>query len=131
MSGGHWGYMSHKFTERGLEAVALWDLMTVVEHELDCAGTAVVYLFGQSYRRRAHLIAQSFVEIRRGGFFYKFLTASLDGAVSLVQMHNISVRVAENLHFNVAEVFDALFHVQTTVAKCDLRFGLGLFKGSL
>lgn len=44
MSGGHWNYMSYKLEEQGRGLAHLFDLLAVIEHELDwgiCADTCL------------------------------------------------------------------------------------------
>jgi hypothetical protein len=35
MSGGHWNYSDEKLRESGVQAKAIFDLMALIEHELD------------------------------------------------------------------------------------------------
>ena len=44
MSGGHWNYQSHKLEEQGRDLQGLFELLSVIEHELDwgiCADTCL------------------------------------------------------------------------------------------
>ncbi len=51
--------------------------------------------------------------------------ATLDGAVALVEMHEIAVLVAEHLDFDVLRVFNVLLEKDRRVAKGRLGFGGG------
>jgi len=35
MSGGHWDYLSYKLEERGAGQEEVWNLLAVIEHEMD------------------------------------------------------------------------------------------------
>ena len=42
---------------------------------------------------------------------------SLDGTVTLTQMHNIAIFIRKDLHFNVTGLLDQLFYIHGTVAE--------------
>ena len=54
--------------------------------------------------------------------------SSLDSAVTLMQMHIIAMLVTEDLHFNMARVFNKLLNNHVIVIERFLRLTLGCIK---
>ena len=125
----HLGYRMLDLDSRvDLEEVKL---VVAIEHELDGSGAIVAHLFSQPHRGAAHFLAKFGGQSWSGRFFDDLLATPLNGALALEQVNDISVLIAENLHLDVAEVLDALFHIQAPVVEGDLRLGLGLLEHAL
>ena len=76
-------------------------------------------------RRLAELRARRLIEIGRGRALDHLLVAALDRAVALEEMDQVAVRVAEDLHFDVARAAHQLLEVDLVLAEGGLRLALG------
>ena len=104
------------------------EVEVLVQHELDGARGVIADFLGQPNGGGADLVAHLGGQVRSGAFLDELLPASLDGAFALEQVHDVAAHVAEELHLDVAEVLDALFHVEPAVAEGDLGLALGLLE---
>src|SRR4051812_45092126 len=78
----------------------------LADDELDRARVDVVERAAGCDRGIAHLLAQLRRHERRWRLLENFLIAPLRRAFALVEMHDISVRVAENLELDVPRFLD-------------------------
>ena len=88
-----------------------------VEEKLDRPGVGVA---GGARRRdggRAQARAQRAVDRRRGRLLDDFLVAALDRALALAEVHDVPVRVAEDLHFDVSRVREVALEQHAGVAE--------------
>ena len=76
------------------------------EQPLDRPGRAVPGGAGRVDRDPADALAQRVVDGRRGRLLDELLVAALDRAVALAEVDHVPVRVGEDLHLDVAGVFD-------------------------
>ncbi len=90
--------------------------------ELDGSRRAVADRAADLERRLAQLASLRIGEKRRRSAFHHLLIAPLHGAIALVQMHQIAVRVAQDLHFHVARAADQLLEINLVLAES--RLGL-------
>ncbi|MBD5803263.1 hypothetical protein AZOA_26990 [Azoarcus sp. Aa7] len=88
-----------------------------VHEELDRAGVGVICGAAEFQRGIAQLRAASLLQVGRGGAFDDLLVAPLHRAVALEEMHEVAVRVAEHLHFDVARAANELFQIDLVVAE--------------
>ncbi len=84
-------------------------MAVAVEEVFDGAGVRVVHGFGEGDGGVAHALAKVFADAGGRGFFDDLLVAALDGAVAFAEVDDVSVRVAEDLDFDVADVVEGLF----------------------
>src|SRR5260370_21364937 len=82
-----------------------------VEQHLDRPCPDVVDGLCTGDRRGAHLFAELGGHSRARRFFDEFLMAPLDGAIPLAEMDDITVRVAENLAFDMPPASEILLDV--------------------
>ena len=89
------------------------------------AGADVIHIFHQLHRRVADPLPQ--FRLHEGGrsHLHHLLVTALHGAVALVQVHDLALFVAQDLHFNMFRVFQIFFQINLIVAKSFQRFGLG------
>ena len=99
-------------------------LIHVVE-ELHGAGVVVADAVGELHRRVAKLFPHDRIEVHRGRDLHDFLVAALDGAIALVEVDDISVLVAEDLHLDVLGALDVALQENGRVAEGVLRLGAG------
>jgi hypothetical protein len=99
-------------------------LIHVVE-ELDGAGVVVADAVGEFHGGVAKLFPDDRIEVHRGGDFDDFLVAALDGAIALVEVDDVAVLVAEDLHLDVLGSLDVAFEENGRVAEGVLRLGAG------
>ena len=71
----------------------------------------------QLQRAAAQRGATGGIHVGRRGAFHHLLVAPLHGAVALVQMHQIAVPVAQDLHLDVARAADQLLEIDLVVAE--------------
>ena len=72
-------------------------------------------------RRRAHPRAQRRRQRRRRAFFDDLLVPPLDRALALEEVHDVAVRVGEDLDLDVARPLDQPLDVERAVAERGLR----------
>jgi hypothetical protein len=82
-----------------------------VDEELDRPRIVVPDRARELERRVIEAGAHALREIARGRFFDDLLVATLHRTVALAELHDVAVRVAENLHFDVPRVLDVLLDV--------------------
>src|SRR3546814_6619495 len=82
------------------------------------------------HRRLAHALAGVIVEERRGRLFQHFLVTALRRALAFAQMDRVAVVVGENLHFDMAWLFDVPLQQHPVTAERALRFALARGQGS-
>ena len=100
-----------------------------IHQELDRAGADIVGGARQLHRMLGKVPALRVVQIGRRRALHDLLVAPLDRAVALEQMHDIAVRVAQNLDLDMARALDQLFQIDLVLAES--RLGLPLRFGDL
>ncbi len=99
-------------------------LIHIVE-ELHGAGVVVADAVGQFHRGVAKLFPHDRIEVHGGRDFDDFLVAALDGAIALVEVDDVAVLVAEDLHLDVLGALDVALQENGWVAEGVLRLGAG------
>ena len=97
-----------------------------VHKKFHCAGIRVARFLCEAHGGFAHGAPQFRRHDGRRRFLDYFLVPPLDGTFALAQMHDVAVRVAENLNFNVARPVDVLFEIKARVAERVQRFRSGV-----
>src|SRR6187455_673927 len=98
-----------------------------VLQEFDCAGIAVFHRAADLQRVAAELGALRIREEGRGRTLHHFLVAPLYRAIALEQVHEIAVRVPEDLYFDVPRLAHQLLEIDLVVAEA--RFGFAARDG--
>ena len=93
-----------------------------VLQEFHGAGVAVFDRAADLQRVAAEFVALRVREERRRRALDHFLVAPLHRAVALEQVHEIAVRVAEDLHFDVPRLAHQLLEIDLVVAEARLGF---------
>ena len=94
-----------------------------IDQKLD-GRRAVIFRFArQRHRRVREPLANFRVEVHGRRDFHHFLVSPLHRAIALVQMENISVRVGQDLHFDVPRAANVALEKNSVVA--ERRSGLG------
>ena len=93
-----------------------------VHQELECAGVRVVHRARRFDDDATHLAAHLLGERQRRRLLEQLLVASLDGALALAEVDDVTVAVAEDLELDVAWRLDVLLDVDVA----DTEGGLGL-----
>ena len=88
-----------------------------VVEELDGAGVVVADALGERHGRVAEFLADLRIEMHRGRDLDDFLMAALHRAIALVQMDDVAVLVAEDLHLDVFGAGDVAFEEHRRVAE--------------
>jgi hypothetical protein len=88
-----------------------------VHDELDGARAGVAERLARGHRGRRQLAAQALVDDRRRALLDDLLVPALDRAVALEQRDDAAVRVAEDLHLDVAGVDDVALQEHGVVAE--------------
>ena len=68
-----------------------------VDEKLHRAGRDVVHSTGEGARLLSHCLSRRGIQERAGRLLNDLLVAALDGALALVQIHNVAVDVSKNL----------------------------------
>ena len=97
------------------------------EQELGGAGADVADRVGEAQRRDAELAAELAADAGRGRLLDHLLVAALHRAVALAQMEAGAVRIAQDLHLDVARALDVALVDEPAVAEG----GLGLARRGL
>src|SRR5699024_503558 len=61
--------------------------------------------------------------------FNNFLMSSLYGTISFMQMNDISMLIADNLHFDVLRIFDKFLNIYLIITKSSFCFCFGSLIG--
>ena len=96
-----------------------------VEEELDGARVDVAHLARQRHGGRGDLLALLRGDRRRRCLLEDLLVATLGRAVTLEEVHDVAVVVAEHLHLDVAAGLDVLLDEHGVVAEGCLRLAAG------
>ena len=99
-----------------------------VVEELDGAGVVVADLLGDPCGGEAEFLADMVVESDARGDFHDLLVAALHGAVALVEVQDVAVLVAEDLHLDVLGARDVFLEEHCRVAEGAPGLGLGLIE---
>ena len=94
------------------------------DEELDGAGVDVADLAGQVDGRRGDDRADRVGDLARRRLLEHLLVAALDGAVTLVQVHDVAVLVGHDLHLDVPTVLDVSLEQHGVVAEGGRRLAL-------
>ena len=97
-------------------------LIVHIHQEFDGARAFILHMGADFPGHFANIGALGLGQIGGRGAFHDFLVAPLHGAVTLPQVPNIALLVAQDLHFDVAGAQDHLFQIALAIAKG----GLGL-----
>ncbi len=103
-------------------------LALLVVEKLDGPGIVVADALGQLDGGLAEAVAHLVGQADRGGDFNDLLVAALDGAVPLVQVQDVAVLVADDLHLDVLGLGDVALQKDLRVAKGDLGLVLGFLQ---
>ena len=100
-------------------------LRALGEHEFHRAERVIADRAAELERRVEEPLADDFGQTRRGRLLDHLLVVTLDRAFALEQMNEVSVRIAGELHFEVARPLDQLFEQHPLVAEGAHRLALG------
>ena len=89
----------------------------VLVEELDRARPDVVHRPGRAHRRLAHPPPLRGVQQRRRRLLDQLLVTPLNGAFALVEVHDVAVHIAEELHLDVAGTLQEPLHVDAAVSE--------------
>ena len=92
-----------------------------IHQELDGARMRIADRAHQAQRGFTQCVPAIVIEVRRRCAFDHLLVAPLHRAVTLVQMHDGAVRIAEHLHLDVTRVAHELLDIHLVVAECGQR----------
>ena len=102
-----------------------------IVEKLHRARVVVPDVLGQFQRRRAEFVPHRFIQRHARGDLHHFLITPLHRTIAFVQMQNIAVLVAQNLHLNVLGVLHVLFEKHRRIAKRAIGLATGFIKQSL
>ncbi len=88
-----------------------------IQDELDRARADVADRSAERDRGGAHLRAQRVVDRGRRRFLDDLLVPALDRALALVDVHDVTVRIAEDLDLDVARPLDVALEQQRVIAE--------------
>ena len=98
------------------------DVVTLLIHEeLNRAGALVIDVLAELHGVRTDAVTQLRVQRRGRGDLHDLLVAALHGAVTLIQVHNVALRVRQNLHLNVLRANHRSLKVDVAVTEGGLR----------
>ena len=89
----------------------------ILIQELEGTGTLIADVFACLDAARAEISALLGGDTGRGRFFEHFLMATLHRAVTLHQVYDIAVTVAQNLKFDVTRVFEKFLKINRVITK--------------
>src|SRR5262249_40366382 len=110
----------HQFRYRMLDLYARIHLDKVkavlfIDQKLTGSRALVAGRLDQANRGGADFLAGLRRQIRRRRFLYQLLMAALERAVTLPQMNQVAVAVAEDLNFDVPRLLDVFFEIDAAV----------------
>ena len=98
-------------------------LVLAVDEELDGTGVGVTRGLDQPNRGFADVLADRLGKVRGRSLFDKFLVAPLQATISFPEVHGVSVRVGEDLHFDMTGVLDVFLEIDPRVVERLLSLG--------
>ena len=78
----------------------------LVHHKLNRTGVAVVDVPGERHGVVKQALTKRRIESRRRRELDNLLVSTLHGAIALTQVHDVTVVIGENLHFDVSRRLD-------------------------
>lgn len=102
-----------------------------IDQELDRARVRVADLARDPQRRVAQAVDDLLINAVAGRLLDHFLVAALHGTITLVEVQNIAVLVAQDLHLDVLGAPDEFLQEHRAVAKGALRLALRLVQQRL
>src|SRR5690606_9337594 len=103
------------------------ELAGVAIHQVfDRAGANIIRCPGDLQRILRQFLALGLVQVWRRRPLYNLLVAPLDRAVPFEKMHDIAVRVPQDLALNVARPLDQLLEIDLVLAEGSHRLALRL-----
>ncbi len=94
----------------------------ILIEEFKSTGAAIADLATRLCAALAYLVAQARIEHRCRRLLYDLLVATLHRAIALAQIDGIAMLICQYLKFNVARIFQVLFHVYRGIVERGLRF---------
>ena len=113
---------------RGFTSMKYHSLRVGIDQELDRAGVVVVGFARQLHRGVAQFLANSAARFDRRRDLHHLLMPPLHRAIALVQVQQVAVLVAEDLHFDVPRARQILLQKDGVIAERRCRFALRLFE---
>ena len=101
--------------------------LTVFIEEFDCACSTIAELLHRTRADSANFLSLCLIERRRWGLFEDFLVATLERAITFPEMRHITMRVGDNLNFDMARAFEIFLEIDSVVAEGGLGLCLGCF----
>ena len=93
--------------------------------EFYSAGADIINVLHQLYSCVADSLALLYRQSEGRSDFYELLMTTLYGAVTLEQVHEVAMRIADNLHLDMLRVLQIFFQIDFIIAKSLFRFALG------
>ena len=93
-----------------------------LQKELNGSCIFIMRRFCRSDRSVAHFLSELIVQRYAGGLFDQFLMVSLNGTVTLAQVHHISKAVRHDLEFHMTGMADKALHIHCSIAESHHRF---------
>ena len=101
-------------------------ILVLIDEKFDCSCVGISRRLPQTHRRVAQRLSHILPQQWRGRLLDQLLMSALKGAITLPQMDQIPVIVAEDLHLHVPSPLDVFFDVNRRVFEGVLRLGLRL-----
>ncbi len=92
-------------------------MILFIQQKLNGAGIDITRRFRRFYRRLPHLFPQLFRQRHTGRLLDQLLMIALNGAVSLPQMHHISIAVSQDLELNMARIFYKALQIHPPISE--------------
>ena len=106
--------MFHLQTRVHLEEI---EVLIFVNHKFQSSGTVITDPLAGDNGCLGHLFAGLDRDERRRTFLDHLLITPLDGTLTIAQMDQIAVSVAQNLHFDMMRMFDIFLNVNGIITK--------------
>ena len=99
-------------------------LPCLFQKELDGSSIFVAGCLCRFHSRLSHLLAKCFGDCRTWRLLDQLLVVSLDGAVTLAQMNDISIFIGKNLELDVFWMLYKMLQIHSSISKCCFCFFL-------
>ncbi len=80
-----------------------------VQQKFDCPRPDIIDTARCGHGGGSHLLAQLWCHHRTRRFFNNFLMSALHGTIPLAQMQDRALRIAKDLHLDMARIWDGAF----------------------
>ena len=97
-----------------------------IEDKFHGTSAFVIEVLPQTHGAIEQLLPHFVIQVTHRCFFDDFLVITLDGTLTIEQMHHVTVTITQHLHFNMTRAHDVFFQQHTIITEGVHGFLTGL-----